>query len=108
MAKFLRLWSTTFRFPIHQKIKAEWDTAAKDIPADVLESFQRVAETYDGEAIALAEQQQGSEMYTCSGCFMSLRLEIINQLMTKDEVADLILDRIKALWERRLESRRGN
>lgn len=29
-------------------------------------------------------------------------------LMTKDEVADLVLDRVKTLWEGRLEGRRGN
>lgn len=69
-----------------EKIKTEWDEAAKEIPKDVLELFEKVAETYDGEAIAIAEQQQGSDVYTCSGCFMSLRLEIINTLMTKDEV----------------------
>ena len=69
-----------------EEIKAQWDAAAKEIPADVLGTFQRVAETYDGEAIAFAEQQQGNQAYTCSGCFMTLRLDIINQLMTRDEV----------------------
>ena len=29
-------------------------------------------------------------------------------LMTKEEVADLVLDRVKTLWEGRLEGRRGN
>jgi predicted nucleic acid-binding Zn-ribbon protein len=67
-------------------VEAEWQNASKEIPKAVLEIFNRVADTYDGEAIANAEQQQGSEVYTCGGCFMTLRLDIINQLMTKDDV----------------------
>lgn len=67
-------------------VESEWQKASGEIPKPVLEIFNRVADTYDGEAIANAEQQQGSEAYTCGGCFMTLRLDIINQLLTKDEV----------------------
>ena len=67
-------------------VEAEWQNASKEIPKAVLEIFNRVADTYDGDAIANDEQQQGSEVYTCGGCFMTLRLDIINQLMTKDDV----------------------
>jgi len=68
------------------EIEVEWKDGSGELPGDVLDVFKRLADTYDGESIALAEQQDGSENYTCGGCFMSLRLDIINTLMTKDEV----------------------
>ncbi len=68
-------------------IQLEWDQAAKDIPPGVLEIFNRVAETYDGEALAVIEQQQGkSGGYTCGGCFMGVTAESVNLLMTRDEI----------------------
>lgn len=69
------------------EIQVEWDTASKDIPADVLEVFNRVAETYDGEAIALADQQnERVQSFNCNGCFMGIPAEVVNKLMTKDEI----------------------
>jgi predicted nucleic acid-binding Zn-ribbon protein len=68
-------------------IQVEWDEAAKDIPSDTLEVFKRVADTYDGEAIAMAVQQnERVEAFSCDGCFMGLPAEVVNQLMTKDEI----------------------
>ena len=70
-----------------EDIQAEWDQATHDLPKDALDVFKRVAETYDGEAIAYVElQDEKALVYTCDGCFMSLPTEIVNQLMTKDEV----------------------
>lgn len=69
------------------EIQVEWDVAARDIPADVLEVFNRVAETYDGEAIALADQQnERVQSFNCNGCFMGIPAEVVNRLMTKDEI----------------------
>ena len=70
-----------------EEIKTEWKNAAEGIPSEALEAFQRVAENYDGEAIATVEQidpKRGS--YTCNGCFMGITQETVNQLMTKDEI----------------------
>jgi predicted nucleic acid-binding Zn-ribbon protein len=68
-------------------VQAEWDEAAKDVPADTLEIFKRTADTYDGEAIAVAElQNDRSEVYSCGGCFMTITSESVNQLMTKDDI----------------------
>jgi uncharacterized protein len=68
-------------------IQAEWEEAAKTISPEPLAMFKRVAETYDGEAIASVEQQDArNEAYTCGGCFMGLTIETVNALMTKDEV----------------------
>jgi predicted nucleic acid-binding Zn-ribbon protein len=65
------------------EIQAEWAQTAKAVPPQPLEIFKRVAETYDGEALAVVDQQQA---YNCGGCFMGLPAEIVNQLMTKDEI----------------------
>jgi uncharacterized protein len=68
-------------------IQAEKEQAAHTIPAEQLTTFERVAETYDGEALAMVEQQDArSEAYTCGGCFMGLTIETANALMTKDEI----------------------
>lgn len=70
-----------------ETIQVEWDAAAKDVPADALEVFNRVADTYDGEALAVAgKQEEKVDVYSCGGCFMGLPAEIVNRLMTKDEI----------------------
>ncbi len=70
-----------------EEIQLEWDQAAKDIPGEFLETFKRVAETYDGEALAVIEQQEGkTATYTCGGCFMGVTAESVNLLMTRDEI----------------------
>ena len=69
------------------EIQAEWDQAAKNIPAEALEVFDRVAETYDGQALANVEMHDSrTQGYSCSGCFMGLTTETANVLMTKDEI----------------------
>jgi len=69
------------------KIQAEWDQVAQDIPDKPLEIFKRVTETYDGQAVALIEQQGGKKgAYSCDGCFMGLTAECVNLLMTKDDI----------------------
>ena len=70
-----------------KQIQKEWDQAAKDIPSESLETFKRVAETYDGEALAVVEQQdEKAGTYSCGGCFMSIAAENVNLLMTKDDI----------------------
>jgi hypothetical protein len=70
-----------------ESIQAEWDQVAKDIPPNVLETFQRVAETYDGEAVVKVEEQEGkTTAYSCGGCFMGIPAESVNVLMTRDEI----------------------
>ena len=69
-----------------EQIQAEWNQVAKNIPAEPLQVFKRVAETYDGEALAIVEQQSGKTgTYSCGGCFMGITAECVNQLMTKDD-----------------------
>jgi len=70
-----------------EDIQVEWDQVAKTISADVLQVFKRVADTFDGHAVAVIEQQEGKAgAYTCGGCFMGIPAESVNLLMTKDDI----------------------
>lgn len=70
-----------------KEIQVEWDAAAEKIPPETLEVFDRVADTYDGEALAVAgKQNEQVEVFSCGGCFMGLPVETVNRLMTKDEI----------------------
>jgi len=69
------------------EIQAEWNEAAKTIPRKALDVFNRVADTYDGEAVAMIEQQEGrTAAYSCGGCYMGVPAESVNLLMTKDDI----------------------
>ncbi len=70
-----------------EEIQAEWGRKAEDIPAEPLRIFNRVAETYDGEALAVVEKQEGkTEVYSCGGCFMGITVESVNLLLSKDDI----------------------
>jgi len=70
-----------------EEIQSEWDVQAKTIPTEPLEIFKRVAETYDGEALAVIATQEGTaSAYSCGGCFMSITAESVNKLMTEDDI----------------------
>ncbi len=69
------------------KIQAEWNEAAKAIPRKALDVFKRVADTYDGEAVATIEQQEGrTAAYSCGGCYMGVPAESVSLLMSKDDI----------------------
>jgi predicted nucleic acid-binding Zn-ribbon protein len=69
------------------EIQVEWDKAAREIPPATMEIFNRVADTYDGQALAVAgKQEEHVDAFSCDGCFMGLPAEIVNRLMTKDEI----------------------
>jgi predicted nucleic acid-binding Zn-ribbon protein len=69
------------------QIQAEWNKKAQQIPPEPLQIFKRVAETYDGEAIAFVEKQDiQNTAYTCGGCFMGVTTESVNLLLSRDDV----------------------
>ena len=69
------------------RIQTEWNEVAKAIPRKALDVFNRVAETYDGEAVATITEQEGrSAAYSCGGCYMGVPAESVNLLMTKDDI----------------------
>lgn len=70
-----------------EEIQREWDIAAGKVPPAVLSIFKRVAETYDGEAMAEVEKaDENSVSYSCGGCFMGVPAEVVNILTGKDEL----------------------
>lgn len=70
-----------------EEIQAQWNHLAEAIPAEPLKVFKRVADTYDGEALAVIEKQQNKmETYSCGGCFMGITAESVNLLMTRDDI----------------------
>lgn len=70
-----------------EEIQAEWDKQAQAIKAETLQVFKRVAETYDGEALAVIEKQEGKTVvYSCGGCFMGITAESVNLLLTRDDI----------------------
>ena len=70
-----------------EEVQVEWDAVSNTIPADSLEVFKRVAETYDGEALAIVSTpDEKGGAYSCGGCFMGITAENVNLLMTKDDI----------------------
>jgi predicted nucleic acid-binding Zn-ribbon protein len=78
-----------------EEIQNEWNQVAKTIPAEPLQVFKRVAETYDGQALVVVQQQgtrvpakrgPNTEVYSCGGCFMGIIAESVNLLLTKDDI----------------------
>jgi len=62
--------------------------AARAIPPEALAAFDRVADTYDGEAMAQVEIHGNKPpyRYVCGGCYMSLNPEHANALRVRDEI----------------------
>ena len=74
--------------PSPEFIQAEWDAAAKEIEdKQSLTIFERVAETYDGEAMAEVEGTgDNSTSFSCGGCFMGIPAEVVNILSGHDDI----------------------
>lgn len=61
--------------------------AAAQLSPSVLAVFERACDRHEGEAMAMLEKVHPKRAeYVCSGCNMSIPLEIINSLQSKDEV----------------------
>ena len=68
-------------------IRKEWDLFAQKITSEAMSIFKRVAETYDGEAMAQVEQTDENVVsFSCGGCFMGLPTEVVNILSNKDDI----------------------
>ena len=69
-------------------LQADRAEAVKDIDRNHLRVFDRMAEKYDGEAMA-AIQIEGKKPpydYICGGCYMTLNAEHANALHGRDEI----------------------
>ena len=70
------------------ELSAQRAEAAKSVASDKLAIFDRIAENYDGEAMAEVEIH-GSKApyhYVCGGCYMALTAEHANALRVRDEI----------------------
>jgi predicted nucleic acid-binding Zn-ribbon protein len=69
------------------ELKPVRDQAATAVPAGLLSSFERLADNYDGEALAAIGHIDGKEeRYYCTACNMELVVDVYNRLMTRDDV----------------------
>ena len=60
---------------------------ADSIPASVLNQFQRVGQNYNGQAMAaVSVNDRGGSAYSCSGCYMSITIDTVDVLMSRDDI----------------------
>ena len=64
------------------KLEAKKDDLSVAIDPKYRELFDRLADRYDGEGMAEVQQKEK----ICGGCYMGTPLELINRLLTRDEV----------------------
>ena len=71
-----------------EKLQAERDAAAAEIPEPVVAHFDRVAEENDGDPMACVTEESRRHMeYACGGCYMGIPVERLNSLMVgRDEI----------------------
>ena len=70
-----------------ERLQQEREEAARELPASALETFSRVAGRLEGEALAELEKLSSRrEDYVCGGCNMSVPLELVNRLRSRDEL----------------------
>ncbi len=69
------------------RLKADRKSIALAIDEKVLTVFDRAAQRHEGEAMAtVVKLRPKGDEWACSGCNLKVTLEIINSLVTRDEV----------------------
>lgn len=67
--------------------QARREGASTSLPAGALATFNRVAERHEGEALAEVERLNSKlEDYACGGCNITVPLDTINELRSRDEI----------------------
>ncbi len=70
------------------KLKAKRGSVTERVKPEDIALFERLAERYEGEALAEIERTHPRrDEFTCGGCFMSLSAEVANAVLTRDEVS---------------------
>ncbi len=68
-------------------LESEHSAVAQEVAPNSLLIFQRVAEAHEGEAMAkVVKPDPREEEYICDGCNMSIPMEKVNALLTRDEI----------------------
>jgi len=69
------------------QLKPARDQAAAAVPAKGKQAFERLADRYEGEAMAsLSRPDRRREEYVCTSCNMDLVADIYNKLHTRDDL----------------------
>jgi uncharacterized protein len=67
-------------------LNAQREAVTEEISPDELLIFERVADAHDGEVLAKVIKPGKDQEFICGGCNMSLPMEKINSLLTKEQV----------------------
>ncbi|MCC5830299.1 MAG: hypothetical protein JJU36_12710 [Phycisphaeraceae bacterium] len=68
------------------ELREQRDEAGGQIPPELLKTFQRLSDAYDGEAMASIEEvNKRRREYSCNGCFMQVPLERVSVLFSGAE-----------------------
>lgn len=68
-------------------LEAKRSAAAEEVPATALHAFERARDNYEGEAMASVMQIHPRRAeYICEGCNMTIPLETVNALQTRDDI----------------------
>jgi len=66
--------------------ESEREQALNALPEQTRDTFLRLAEAYEGEAMAPIEEEVRRRIeYSCGGCFISLPIEHVNAVATKPD-----------------------
>lgn len=70
-----------------QRLRSEREALASGMNVQTVEIFNRVAARHDGEALAtVAKPRPKRDEYICGGCNITVTLEVVNALQTKDDL----------------------
>ncbi len=70
-----------------KRLRGERESYASRIPPAAMEAFNRASARHDGEALArVVKPRPKEDEYSCSGCNLKVRLEVVNALKSRDEV----------------------
>jgi uncharacterized protein len=68
-------------------LQPQRDAAGAGVPGKAREAFDRLAERYDGEAMAaMSKPDRRNEEYVCTVCNMDLAVDVYNKLHSRDEI----------------------
>lgn len=71
------------------EVTIQRDAAGKDLPPDIVTTFNKACDIHDGEAMAVVvEESRRHNEYSCGGCYMGLPAERVSALMGRRD--DLI------------------
>ena len=69
------------------ELEQKKSSLADSISPAALNQFERVGQSYEGQAMAAAVQTNPrNSAYCCSGCYMSITIDTVDALISKDEI----------------------